>query len=51
MGSKSRGEVRREIGYVAGMATDAPTTNSLGKWYEAFDGWRMAAGSANIADD
>ena len=30
------------------MATDAPTMNSLGKWYEVLGEWQTAAGEEEI---
>ena len=43
-GNKGKGE----IGKITGMVADAPTLDSLGKRYEAFDGWDTVAGEVLV---
>ena len=45
---RGRGEISNELGEVIGVVADKPTTDSLGKRYEAFGGWGMAPGKVEI---
>jgi hypothetical protein len=42
------GNGRGEAGAVTGVVANAPTTDSMGKRYEAFSGWGMAAGKVVV---
>ena len=43
-----RGEIGGEAGEVTGVVANAPAMDSLGKRYETFSGWGMAAGKVEI---